>query len=54
MIDLMAQEAIGYINNGYHVQDAVDMAIANHITASAYPTWMFGRVKSKVLDRISA
>lgn len=54
MIDMLAKEAVEYIADGYHVQDAVDMAIANHITASAYPVWLYERVESKVAERLAA
>ncbi len=54
MIDLMVKEAFEYIDDGYHVREAIDMAIANHVTANAYPIWIFGRIESKVFDRMSA
>lgn len=51
MIDILANEALGYMREGHNVRDAIDMTIANHITTSTYPTWVFECIESKVLER---
>lgn len=51
MINLLANEALGYMREGYNTREAIDMAIANHITTSTYPTWVFECIESKMFER---
>lgn len=54
MIDTITRAAIAYTVEGYHLSDAIDRAIADTMTASTYPAYIYSRVAAKVFDRLSA
>lgn len=54
MIDTITRAAIAYTAEGYHLSDAIDRAIADNMTANAYPVYIYSRVAAKVYERLSA
>lgn len=51
MIDTIARAAYDYYTaGGYHLSDAIDRAIADAMTSTAYPTYIYSRVAAKVYD----
>lgn len=54
MIDSMTRAALAYIDAGYHVNDAIDRAIADTMVANNYPAYIYSRIAAKVFDRLSA
>lgn len=54
MIDTITRAAIAYTVEGYHLSDAIDRAIADNMTASTYPVYIYSRVAAKVYERLSA
>lgn len=54
MIDTITRAAIAYTVEGYHLSDAIDRAIADTMTATTYPAYVYSRVAAKVYERLSA
>ena len=54
MIDTITRAAIAYTVEGYHLSDAIDRAIADTMTATTYPAYVYSRVAAKVFERLSA
>lgn len=54
MIDTITRAAIAYTVEGYHLSDAIDRAIADTMTASTYPAYIYSRVAAKVFERMAS
>lgn len=48
MIESMTHAAQGYLDAGYSLPDAIDMAIANVIVSNKYPGYIYSRIAARL------